>query len=99
MDTEEGIVKEHYFLNIKDILLEGYKETLTQLMKLKAAKNSMKKDKKMTAVLDQQIQKERKNLLDIIKPKIQKVFKENSKSLQDEDMIRFVIYLNAFLSN
>jgi len=98
LDTEEGIVKEHHFLNIKDILLEGYKETLTQLMKLKAAKNSMKKDKKMTAVLDQQIQKERKKLLDIIKPKIQKVFKENSKSLQDEDMIRFVIYLNAFLS-
>lgn len=98
LDTEEDIVKEHYFFNIKDILLEGYKETLTQLMKLKAAKNSMKKDKKMTAVLDQQIQKERKNLLGIIKPKIQKVFKENSKSLQDEDMIRFVIYLNAFLS-
>ena len=98
LDTEEGIVKEHHFLNIKNILLEGYKETLTQLMKLKAAKNSMKKDKKMVAVLDQQIQKERKNLLDIIKPKIQKIFKENSKSLQDEDMVRFVIYLNAFLS-
>ena len=93
-----GVVKEHQFLNIKNILLEGYKETLTQLMKLKSAKNSMKKDKKMTAVLDQQIQKERKNLLGIIKPKIQKVFKENSKSLQDEDMVRFVIYLNAFLS-
>ena len=47
LDTEEGIVKEHHFLNIKNILLEGYKETLTQLMKLKAAKNSMKKDKKI----------------------------------------------------
>ena len=93
----EEVVVDH-FLTTKDILLEGYKETLTQLMKLKAAKKAQKKDSKMIGVLDKEIKKETQNLLKIIKPKIQNIFKESSKSIKDIEMVRFVIYLNAFLS-
>jgi len=92
----DGVVVDH-FMTTKDILFEGYKETLTQLMKLKAAKKAQKKDSKMIGVLDTQIKKETQNLLKIIKPKIQNIFKEAGKSIKDIEMIRFAVYLNAFL--
>lgn len=85
------------FITIKDILLENYTESLKQLIDLNAAKEAQKKDKKMANVLDKEIEKEKKKLIGIIKPKFKKIFKEYTKDLTDDDLVNLITYFNVFL--
>ena len=85
------------FIRIKDILLESYNENLKQLKDLIAAKDGQKKDKKMTGILEKEIEKEKKKLLTIVKPKFKKIFKDNIRELTDNDIVSLISSFEVFL--
>tara|TARA_R110001592_G_scaffold84174_4_gene249111 strand:- start:16969 stop:18558 length:1590 start_codon:yes stop_codon:yes gene_type:complete len=85
------------FIRINNILIETYSESLKQLMDLKAAKETQKKDKKMGTILDKEIEKEKKKLVQIIKPKFKKVFGKNGDNLTDDDLVNLILSLNTFI--
>ena len=79
------------------ILFEEYKDSIRKLMNLHRGKKTHKKDKNMIGVLDDEIKKERTNLLKIIKPRFKKVFGKYFSSLKDDDILRMGMYLSTFL--
>ena len=85
------------FIRIKDILVETYSESIKQLMDLNTAKDAQKKDKKMRNILDKEIEKEKKKLLGLVKPKFKKVFGKYVGVLTDNDLINLILFFNMFL--
>ena len=85
------------FIRIKDILVETYSESIKQLMDLNMAKDTQKKDKKMRNILDKEIEKEKKKLLGLVKPKFKKVFGKYVGVLTDDDLINLILFFNLFL--
>ena len=86
------------FLTTKSILFEEYKESMRQLMDLHKGKKEYSKDKKMVGILDSEIEKEKKKLLKILKPRFKKVFKKYFTSLDDDKLLKLGMYLSTFLS-
>ena len=85
------------FLTTKSILFEEYKESMRQLMDLHKGKKEYSKDRKMVDILDGEIEKEKKKLLKIIKPRFKKVFKKYFTSLDDNQLLKLGMYLSTFL--
>ncbi len=86
------------FLTTKSILFEEYKDSMRHLMDLHKGKKEYSKDKKMVGILDGEIEKEKKKLLKIVKPRFKKVFKKYFTSLDDDKLLRLGMYLSTFLS-
>ena len=85
------------FLTTKSILFEEYKESMRQLMDLHKGKKEYSKDRKMLDILDGEIEKEKKKLLKILKPRFKKVFKKYFTSLDDNQLLKLGMYLSTFL--
>tara|TARA_R110001599_G_scaffold104532_1_gene265179 strand:+ start:1187 stop:2782 length:1596 start_codon:yes stop_codon:yes gene_type:complete len=94
---EENVIIDS-FLTTKSILFEEYKESMRQLMDLHKGKKEYSKDKKMVDILDGEIEKEKKKLLKIIKPRFKKVFLKYFTSLDDNQILKLGMYLSTFLS-
>ena len=69
---------------------------MRQLMDLHKGKKEYSKDKKMVDILDGEIEKEKKKLLKIIKPRFKKVFLKYFTSLDDNQILKLGMYLSTF---